>query len=221
MRTKTLLLAAVLSAAGIASSLAQAVYSVNAVGYVNMPIVSGFQIINNPLNNTAPSGNTVTNLFASAPDGTIIYRFLQSRGGFVIITKQFGSWSDPADAADSILPGEGFFVYNGGATTWTNTFVGEVMQGSLSHQVLSGLSIQSSEVPQAGGIVTPLGYPVAESDVVYIWDVPTQAYKIAQFVFGSWSGDFTAEPTVAVGQGFFVSKPATVPWVRNFSVNTP
>jgi len=220
MRTKTLLLAAVLSAGGVASSLAQ-VYSVNAVGYVNIPIVSGFQIINNPLNNTSPNGNTVTNLFAAAPDGTIIYRFLQSRGGFVIITKQFGNWTDPADAADSILPGEGFFVFNGGTTTWNNTFVGEVMQGALSHQVVAGLSIQSSEVPQAGGIVTLLGYPVAENDAVYIWDTPTQGYKIGQFVFGGWSGDFTAEPTVAVGQGFFVSKPATVPWTRNFSVNTP
>src|SRR6266404_3215859 len=221
MRTKTLLLAAVLSAAGVASSLAQAVYSVNAVGYVNVSIAPGFQIINNPLNNTAPNGNTVTNLFASAPDGTIIYRYLQSRGGFVIITKQFGSWADAADAAQAILPGEGFFVFNGGTTTWVNTFVGDVMQGSLSHQVLAGLSIQSSEVPQSGGLVSLLGYPVAENDAVYIWDTPTQGYKIGQFVFGGWSGDFTAEPTVAVGQGFFVSKPAAVPWPRTFSVNTP
>jgi len=201
--------------------MAQAVYSVNAVGYVNIPIVSGFQIINNPLNNTAPNGNTVTNLFASAPDGTIIYRYLQSRGGFVIITKQFGSWTDPADAADSILPGEGFFVFNGGTTTWTNTFVGEVMQGALSHSVPSALSLQASEVPQSGGIVTPLAYPVADNDTVYIWDTPLQQYKVAQFVFGGWSGDFSAEPTVAVGQGFFVSKTAAVPWSRTFSVNTP
>jgi len=220
MRTKTLVLTAVLSAAGVASSLAQ-VFSVNAVGYVNMPIVPGFQIINNPLNNTSPNGNTVTNLFASAPDNTLVYRYLQSRGGFVIISKVFGSWSDATDAAQSILPGEGFFVFNGGTTTWTNTFVGEVMQGALSHQVPSALSIQASEVPQAGGIVTPLGYPVAENDVVYVWDTPTQGYKIGQFVFGAWSGDFSAEPTVAVGQGFFVSKPATVPWNRTFSVNTP
>ena len=47
MRTKTLLLTAALSAAGIASSMAQ-VYSVNAVGYVNTPLVTGFNLISNP-----------------------------------------------------------------------------------------------------------------------------------------------------------------------------
>ena len=48
MRTKTLLLTAALSAAGIATSMAQ-VYSANAVGYVNKLIPTGFSMIANPV----------------------------------------------------------------------------------------------------------------------------------------------------------------------------
>jgi hypothetical protein len=76
MRTKTLLLTAALSAAGVATSMAQgAVYSVNAVGYVNTPLVAGFNLVSNPLNNTAANGNTIESLFAGVPDGTQVYKF--------------------------------------------------------------------------------------------------------------------------------------------------
>src|SRR5688500_4600203 len=68
MRTKTLLLTAALSAAGIATSMAQ-VYSVNAVGYVNTQLVPGFSLVSNPLNNT--TGNTIQNLFGNGIQGAI------------------------------------------------------------------------------------------------------------------------------------------------------
>src|SRR3954468_1352288 len=48
MRTKTLLLTAALAAAGAASAMAQNVYSVNAVGYVNKSVVHGYSIVANP-----------------------------------------------------------------------------------------------------------------------------------------------------------------------------
>ena len=72
MRTKTLLLTAVLSAAGLASSLAQgAVYSVNAVGYVNLTVPAGLSLIANPLDAT---DNTIANVL-KVPAGTQIYKF--------------------------------------------------------------------------------------------------------------------------------------------------
>src|SRR5689334_14692664 len=65
MRTKTLLLTAALSAAGLLPSMAQ-VFSVNAVGYVNQSVpANGLAILavplngnpNNSLNNTLPIPN--------------------------------------------------------------------------------------------------------------------------------------------------------------------
>src|SRR5882672_2501980 len=69
MRTKTLICAAVLMAAGVATSLAQSnVYSLNVVGYVNVPTTGAgnFNMMANPLNN---ANNGITNLFATAQDG--------------------------------------------------------------------------------------------------------------------------------------------------------
>jgi hypothetical protein len=63
MRTKTLLLTAALSAAGIATSMAQNVYSVNMVGYINKTMPKGLSMIANQLN--ASPNNKVTTLFGT------------------------------------------------------------------------------------------------------------------------------------------------------------
>src|SRR5438046_2589052 len=117
MRTKTLVLTAVLSVAGAAASFAQAVYSVNAVGYVNKVIPPGYSMIANPLNNTAANGNTVAVLFPSVPNGTSIFQFDNDLGVYVRHSYLFG-WNTPPtnDVA------EAFFVNKVSATTWTRDF---------------------------------------------------------------------------------------------------
>src|ERR1041385_7866265 len=107
MRTKTLLLTAVLTAAGAASSFAQVVYSQNAVGYVTLTLKPGFQLVANPLNNTSANGNTVSNLFAACPDGTTVYAYDNAAGKFNGNGKDFGEWANPNA---TLSPGEGAFV---------------------------------------------------------------------------------------------------------------
>ena len=67
MRTKTLLSTAALLAAGVATPMAQSsnVYSLNVVGYVNVPVYGGgqYNMICNPLNN---ANNNITNLFSGS-----------------------------------------------------------------------------------------------------------------------------------------------------------
>ena len=60
MKTKSILAAALLMAASAASASAQTVYSVNAVGFVNVVFPSGFSIASNPLEGAT---NTVAALF--------------------------------------------------------------------------------------------------------------------------------------------------------------
>jgi len=211
MRTKTLLLAALLSAAGVATSMGQSVFSVNAVGYVNVVLQPGFSIINNPLDT---GSNTVANILGTPPEGTTVYRF--AGGSFTINSFTFGSWSTPGDI---INPGEGFFIFNpqSGATgSFTNTFVGTVMQGSLSTPIPAGFSIKGSQVPQAGQLDTILGYPAAEGDIIYQFNPTNQQYGSSAFGFGAWS---PAPPVVNVAEGFWVSKTAPTNWTRTFSVN--
>jgi hypothetical protein len=214
MRTKTLLLTAALSAAGIATSMAQ-VYSVNAVGYVNTPLVTGFNLISNPLDNkSSANGNSIANLFGTQlPEDSIVYKF--SNGSFVggIFQFSFGAW--PAAASTTLVPpGEGVFVRVGAAATVT--FVGDVPQGSLSNPIPAGFSIRASQVPQAG-TVTVLGFPAAEGDAIYQYDETRvgSKYSISQYEFGQWS----TVPTLKVGEAFFLRTGAARAWTRTFSVN--
>src|SRR6185369_11188893 len=86
MRTKTLLLTAALVGAGIASSMAQAVYSVNAVVYVNLSLTNGYSMIANPLNN---GSNALSQILPNVPDGATILKFDASQQKFSTTVPSF------------------------------------------------------------------------------------------------------------------------------------
>ncbi len=207
MRTKTLILTAAALAAGIASSSAQQVFSVNAVGYVNLTAKHGFQMIANPLN---AADNKISALLPNVSDGSTVYKFNGTT--YAVNSFQFGAWDD---ANMTLVPGEGAFFLNPDAADQNLTFVGEVKQGNLSHAVPKGFSIQSSEVPQTGKLGADLKFPAVDGDVVYQFDATKQTYNISSFDFGAWS---PADPTVNVGESFFVNKFAAGSWDRQFSV---
>ncbi len=211
MKTKALLAAGLMMAATAASSLAQTVYSVNAVGFVNLNFATGFSIASNPLDGAT---NTVAVLFPSVPNGTSVFKFDTALGQYTGTTFLFGNWGNPTF---SLVPGEGFFFKNPGATTITNTFVGNVKQGTLVTSLGAGFTLVGSQVPQAGLVTTDLGLPIGNAESVFKFDAATQQYTGATFLFGSWGGG--GEPSVAVGEGFFVKKNASASWSRTFSVN--
>ena len=95
MKLKTVLLAGLVSAAGALTLSAQSVYSVNAVGFVNVTVPTGqFAITCNPLNNTTL--NTLPNLLPSAPQGLVVYKFELSSQSFLVYTmgvRGWGSWA--------------------------------------------------------------------------------------------------------------------------------
>jgi hypothetical protein len=222
MRTKTLLLTAALSAAGIATSMAQ-VYSVNAVGYVNTPLPPGFSLVSNPLNNT--TGNTIQNLFGAGiqgtvPDGMVVYHFNPTTDQFVVAVYDGidSAFAPAANAAQVIPPGTGVFVFNPGGSPVTCTFVGEVPQGAASNQDLpQGFSIKGSTVPQEGTL-PQLQFPGADGDIVYEWNPVTDQYISAVFdgIDNAW---VPAAPNIQVGEAFYIYKNAPATWTRNFSVN--
>src|SRR5258707_9446070 len=73
MKTKTLLLTAALAAAGAASAMAQNVYSVNAVGYINKSVQSGFSLLSNPF---VVSNESLDALMPTPPEGTTVYKLV-------------------------------------------------------------------------------------------------------------------------------------------------
>jgi hypothetical protein len=211
MRTKTLLFTAAVIASGFTAATAQSVYSVNAVGYVNLNIGSGFTMIANPLNTT---NNTIGSLLTALPDFTLLYKWNESTVQFDIATFAFGSWLDHPEY--TLNPGEGAFISSD--SPFTVTFVGEVLQGDLTNSIPANFSIRSSKVPQTG-TVTALGLTgLSDFDLIYKWNpaaLPPQ-YDVFTFAFGGWLGD---EPVINVGESFFLSTSAPLNWTRTFSVN--
>jgi hypothetical protein len=215
MRTKTLLLTAALAAAGIATSSAQAVYSVNAVGYVNTDLVPGYNLISNPLDNKATDGNQIKNLFASLPLGSQIFKFNTTTAKFELATVDDFTGEITGDAANQVVaPGEGVFVQVAAAAKIT--FVGEVPAGSLSNPIPKGFSIRASQVPQAGAVSAALGYPAEDGDQVSRFNEATQKYDVFGFEFGAWS---PSDPTIEVGEAFFLNSPTAKAWTRSFSIS--
>jgi len=237
MRTKTLLLTAALSAAGLATSMAQ-VYSVNAVGYVNKTVPAfGYCILANPLNGTNNSLNTVLPL-PPGYDGSNIYRFDPATQGYldsIAWIEGFG-WFSPSDPDPTVNPGEGFFLQNSANQSLTVTFVGEVPSGTLNNPVAGNnrYSIRSSIVPKglrlgdtdpATGTANTLEFPADDGDNVYIFNCVTQQYDdsyayIAGFGWFSPSDPDPDGPLIEPGSGFFSQKAAPDRvWVQTFSVN--
>jgi hypothetical protein len=209
MRTKTLLITAAIGAAAAVATQAQ-VYSVNAVGYINLSINAGWNIVANQLD---AGDNTVASLFAGAPGGTTIYIYDPVTGyDSSAYDADFGEWSKPAM---ELTPGMGFWVRSG--EDITVTLVGEVPQGTLTVPLVAGFNLVSSVVPQAGLLATDLGYPVGPGDQIFTYDTTT-GYDSSTYDadFEEWSN---GEPMIAVGQGFWVRTGADKDWSRDFSVN--
>lgn len=218
MRTKTLLLAAVLGAAGAASTSAQ-VFSVNTVGYttVNMG-ANQFTMVANQLD--ATPDNKVTTLFAAPPNETQVFKYNPATGGYVSLSFNDGSWE--GDDLNLVAnPGQGIFVY--AKTAFSNTFAGSV-QNSSSVPVATGFSVLSSPLPLAGAIDTALKMPVANGDQVYQYNPATGGYTANSFNDGAWEGDGGgAAPDIRIGESFFyfraVANGATS-WTRTYAPAT-
>jgi hypothetical protein len=212
MRTKTLLLTAVLGVAGVAATTAQAqsVYSLNAVGYVSLSLGAGFTMIANPLNNVT---NDLKTILTNVPVNTAVYVFNPSTASYTPSLFRASGWT-----VDSVLnPGSGAFISLPTATTVT--FVGNVPQGTLQNTVPPGFSIQSYPIPVSVNLTNSLiNLQPNVNDTVYAFVNSSQSYS--PHLYRS-SGFVGAPYSPAVGESFFYLSTATAArtWTVTFSVN--
>lgn len=218
MKTKSLVMTAAVAMAGAISSFAQ-VYSVNVVGYINLPIPLGYSMVANQLN--ASPDNKATNIFKAAPMDFAIFKYNALGGGFTILTYLGDGFWDPQDKDQMTLnPGEGCFVFNPTAAgVWTNTFVGEI-SATNSITIKNGYNIYGSPLPLAGAVDSALGVPIAMDDVIFTWNTTLKGYAIATSLGGpDWDGtpDGLA-PQIAVGQAFWCYNPVGAKtWTKNYT----
>jgi hypothetical protein len=236
MRTKKLLLAAALSAAGLATALAQSnVYSLNVVGYINIPttntglyLVAPSQLdfdgtgVNNTLLTTFGTGQGGVNY----PNLTHVYAFNKTTGGYDNALFNAGTWLGGVAAVttNGLQSGQGLFFEKVAGGPNNLTFVGNVRQGVLNNKPFTGVNIISSMVPQAGKVETDLGLSLIGSSTPPLQTVyrhvsndplGTPYHQFAKTAAG-WAGG--TEPSVNVGEAFFLRANADATWTRNFTV---
>lgn len=197
------------------------VYDVNAVGYVNTTLVPGFNLLANPLNNTI--GNTIQNLFGSGIQGTIpngLTVYILETNGYRLTTfnAELQRFEPESVAAEQMPPGHGFFVYNPGPTL-TITFVGEVLQGTLSLPLREGFSIVGSMVPWTKSL-DQMAFPGEPGDYVYYFNSLTQQFEAGMFdeLDGGWIPRLRL---VQTAEGFIVFKRKPAVWTHTFSLIQP
>jgi hypothetical protein len=208
MRTKALLGLAVF-AASASACLAQ-VYSANVVGYINVTVPANqYVLIANQLQTT---NNTIGSLLSPVPDGSLFQKYSGTYTAYNY-DELLPGWSPDGNA--SLNPGEGGFFRSPVATTLT--FVGEVLQGSLTNTLpINAYAIRSSMVPQAG-TATQLGIPGEDGDILQTYSGTYSAFSY-DGLDNAWS---PSDPQIGLGQAFFYKKAATSTqsnWVRNFTV---
>jgi hypothetical protein len=228
MRTKTLLLTAALGAASIATSMAQAVYSVNIVGYINLTMKPGFNLIANQLNNGSPA-NRITTLFTDPPEESQVLEFAGGNYHSDIYIRDLGGWVDAIEGTASttaVDPGEGIFFFNAALSDHPVTLVGEVILGATTVTLNPGFTLFSSKVPMNIDVTPANGLIAGEEDQFLTFNALTQNYNtglINLADLGGWvdqvSGTPTA-PSLVVGQGaFYFNASVGTPraWSRTFT----
>jgi hypothetical protein len=195
MRTKTLFLAAAALAAGLATSQAQSnVYSVNVVGYINVPVAGGsaLQLLANPLD---AGNNALTNIGVNWTNGTQVQTW--NGTGFDGATKSITGWS----GNPTINPGSGFFIKANKAQTLT--FVGSAPT-SNNYVLVSKVNVLVGAVIPIAGLNTDSGAntlnlpSLPNGTQIQVWN-GTGFNGITKSITG-WSGS----ASVPVAGGFFV-----------------
>jgi len=205
MKSTPILCAAFLAVGTAATSAA------SIVGYYNLTVApNAFVLLANQLNST---NNTLGSVIADGPDGAVFQKFNGSYNAYVYDGLAM-AWSP--DGLATLNPGEGGFYKSPTATTLT--FVGRVLQGSLTNTLpIAVYAIRSSMVPQQGLITTDLAVPGEDGDIAQFYSGSYSAFTYDGLSL-AWS---PYEPTSRVGSAFFYKKsPLSTQslWVRDFTV---
>jgi hypothetical protein len=180
------------------------IYSVNIVGYVNRPFAPGSHLFGNPLHHDS---NALSLIMPTAPDGATVTLWDQRNEQFLPdSTYVAGSgWT-----INYVLDvGMGALLTT--PMTFTNTFVGEVLQGPdttpadfdppLPPVLGPGIHLLSSLAPMSDRTFEDMiGRSPTEGEFVRMLNSGTQLYTTSTFTGGAWDN---GDPVLQIGQAAF------------------
>jgi hypothetical protein len=229
MRTKTTLAAAAILAAGLASSLAQNVYSLNVVGYYTKDLTGALTPMCNSLRAAAgtPEQDRLDKVIPYADGDNVQVWTGTSWATWTMDSLSSTGWYNPAageaplNTLPVIGPGVAFF-YGANIGTTSVTFVGEVRGGTTTVPITAALTPVGSPLPLAGLVTaSPVSCPVQDGDNIQLWTGTSWAtYTHDSLSSTGWYGPTAAEvsePSLTVGQGFFYgNNVGPVNWVQTY-----
>lgn len=196
----------------------------NIVGYINLITPAGYSYTVNQLNcwNGLVLNNSLTNIVPFPAEGSRVYLYDVTNQVFLAPARfEGGQWDRNAD----LPPGRGFVFYS--PLLWTNTFVGEVMEGWLTNYIAGNnqYSLVGSLVPIGGGLADVLLFPPLDGAVVHLYRRNSQEFS-ESYTYLNGIGWFdpqqvvgTNGPSVQVPESFFVQNPGSpTNWIRRFVV---
>jgi len=220
MRTKALLGLAAL-AVGLSTSVAQNVYSLNVVGYVNASLQANkLHFLSVPLAPVDGNFNITNTINATdAQTDALLYHWTGASWDNNIPQWYSGYGWFP----DMVISnGVGFFLQSKANSTLT--FVGQVPQGALGYNIPTGVSTLANVVPVSTNFPgATVGHP---DDLMFTWNQAGQSWDNA--VWQNYSGygwDAGLIPANADGPllnpadaVFYVNTGAAIPFTKNFTV---
>jgi hypothetical protein len=230
MRTKALLGLAAL-AVGLSTSVAQNVYSLNVVGYVNVSLQANkLHFLSLPV--VPVDGNfniTNTIVLDNSQDFANIYTWAGT-GWSTTTPTWFGTDLGGTGWAPSMVISNGVGFFLASAANSTLTFVGQVPQGALAYNIPAGLSTLANQVPVSANF--PGATVGNDFDNIYTWDLTGQGWSTVSWTYfgadlggtgwsnGGGAGNNAAGPLLNPGDGvFYVNGGAALPFTQNFTVN--
>jgi hypothetical protein len=228
MRTKTVLLSALLGALGSIAVNAQNVYSLNAVGYINVTVYPGYNIVSCPL--LATPDNTLNTLLPNT-NGQYkkwqVYTYTPTNANpYAADSGVASSWL--GGGLETINPGQAIWLFNPSNTVSTVTFVGTVPTGPMTNILYSSsFNLIGSVVPASGDIITNsimLFSNAVKKDQVYTY-TPTNASPYTGYsatgnnLSTNWPLGDPILPVVGGGFWYFNAQLTNNYWVENYSVN--
>jgi len=205
--------------------MAQNVYSLNVVGYINVPYTNGFQMVANQLHSDSTgTNNTVGGVFGTnLPNLSKVYGFSTVSGyGTATYASSTGNWvGGQPTVNNSLSAGGGVWLQIPGAsgTSGNVTEVGEVHQGTTSLPIVAGFQIMSLVPPLQTTVKTAMAFPAGNTDKIYQFANPagytTHTYSSSANIWTS------GEPNPKVGEAFWVQRAAAnggATWAQTYSV---
>jgi len=225
-----MLLSALLGAVGCVSALAQTnVYSANAVGYVNVTLYPGFNLVTDPL--IATPNNAISNLLVNTngqyKGWTVFFYNPLNATPYSFDSGIKSAWANGGGGTETINPGQAVWINNPSNTTYSITFVGTVPTSVTTPLYHNAFNLVGSAIPASGDMVTNslmLFSNATKGDSVFTYNptlgTPYTLYSATgKGITTNWASGNPQIPWVGAGLWYENSAGTNNQWVQNYSVS--